>query len=320
MVKLTRLFHAADLHGSEACFRKVVASVKLYKPDVITICGDLTGKGIIPIIERPDTTFTASFFGKEYAMRTQQEVGSLVEKIRLNGWYDWHCTPAQMDEFRASKELQTKIFSQVIPETMKRWVSMARDGLKGKNVRLFILPGNDDEFVVDEVLRDTGCDYITNPEGKIVQIDADHEMISTGYCNITPWHAYRDIPEEELAQKIEAMASQVKNMSSCIFNFHCPPFNTLLDAAPKLDKTLRPIMSGGATEMAPAGSVAVRNAIEKYQPFLGLHGHIHESRGVEKIGRTMCVNPGSEYGEGIVRGCLINMDKDSVKSYLFTSG
>lgn len=298
----------------------MIGSIGLYKPEILTIGGDLTGKGIIPIVERPDGTFNATLFSKEYTMRNQQEVDRLVEKIRYNGWYEWRCTSQQMDEFRASKERQAQIFSQVIPETMKRWVSMARDSLKGKNVKLFILPGNDDDFVVDEVLRDPGCDYIMNPEGRVVEIDADHEMISTGYSNITPWHAYRDIAEEELAQKIETMASQVKNMSGCIFNFHCPPFNTLLDTAPKLDETLKPVMSGGAMKMAPAGSIAVRNAIEKYQPILGLHGHIHESKGVEKIGRTMCVNPGSEYGEGIVRGCLINIDKDSVKSYLFTSG
>jgi len=39
-------------------------------------------------------------------------------------------------------------------------------------------------------------------------------------------------------------------------------------------------MSGGQMVFAGAGSRAVRNAIEKHQPMLGLHGHIHEAQGV----------------------------------------
>jgi len=66
--------------------------------------------------------------------------------------------------------------------------------------------------------------------------------------------------------------------------------------------------------------VAVREAIEKYKPLLGLHGHIHESRGVVNIGRTLCINPGSEYGEGIIRGAIVDLAKDKVLSYQLTSG
>jgi len=73
-------------------------------------------------------------------------------------------------------------------------------------------------------------------------------------------------------------------------------------------------------EMVPVGSKSIRDAIEKHQPLLGLHGHIHESRGSFKIGRTICVNPGSEYTEGILRGTIANLDKDSVKGFMLTSG
>jgi len=317
-MKLTRLLHVADLHGSEMCFRKVVKSVDLYKPDVITVGGDLTGKGIVPIVQQADGSFKSSFYDKAYEMRSKEEVAQLVEKIRMNGWYEWQCTPSDLDAFKASEEIQAKVFRQVIPDTMKRWVSYAEEQLRGKNVRMFMLPGNDDYFVIDEALAVS--DSIVNPEGKVVMVDDDHEMISTGFTNITPWHAERDIPEEELARKIEDMASKVKNMKSAIFNLHCPPYGTMLDSAPKVDDQLRPVMSGGGVVIAPAGSTAVRAAIEKYQPLLGLHGHIHESRGIEKIGRTLCINPGSEYGEGILHGCIVNLSKDDVKSYLLTRG
>ncbi len=72
--------------------------------------------------------------------------------------------------------------------------------------------------------------------------------------------------------------------------------------------------------MVSVGAVAVRNAIEKYKPLLGLHGHIHESKASEHLGRTLILNPGSEYGEGILRGVLVDLDDKKIQSHLFVQG
>ncbi|MEM4276506.1 MAG: phosphoesterase, partial [Thermoplasmata archaeon] len=111
------------------------------------------------------------------------------------------------------------------------------------------------------------------------------------------------------------LAATIKNMESAIFNFHDPPYGTPLDYAPKLRD-----MRQSAGEVEHVGSKAVYESIVKYQPFLGLHGHIHESRAVHKIGRTVVVNPGSEYGEGILKGVLLTLTDNKVKSHVFTSG
>jgi Icc-related predicted phosphoesterase len=146
-------------------------------------------------------------------------------------------------------------------------------------------------------------------------------MISTGYANITPWRCARDVPEEELMTRIESMAAKLKQPSRSIFNFHCPPYGTMLDVAPQLDENLKPKSSAtGGLQMAAVGSKSVLSAIEKYQPMLGLHGHIHESRGFQMIGRTLCINPGSEYTEGILRGFLAELTEDKVKDHMFVSG
>jgi hypothetical protein len=61
--------------------------------------------------------------------------------------------------------------------------------------------------------------------------------------------------------------------------------------------------------MQPVGSTSVRTAIERVQPLLGLHGrHIHESRGAVPIGRTLALNPGSSYEEGVLQGALVTLD------------
>src|SRR4029077_14474049 len=98
-----------------------------------------------------------------------------------------------------------------------------------------------------------------------------------------------------------------------------PPYGTGLDEAPKLDASMRPT-HGGAV-MKPVGSTAVREATQRYQPPLSVHGHIHESRGVAKLGRTLTVNPGSSYGDGVLQAALLDRDpkKGKVK-YVLLNG
>jgi len=159
-----------------------------------------------------------------------------------------------------------------------------------------------------------------NPEGQVIELDKHHEMLSSGFGNITPWRCPRDITEEELASKLEKLCATVKNMGNCIFNLHCPPHNTILDVAPKLDETLKAVTVGGAIMESNVGSTAILDAIKKYQPLMSLHGHIHESRGDCKIGKTVCINPGSEYTQGVLRGVLVVLGKNKIRNYVLTSG
>jgi Icc-related predicted phosphoesterase len=64
----------------------------------------------------------------------------------------------------------------------------------------------------------------------------------------------------------------------------------------------------------------LRAAIEKSQPLLGLHGHIHEGRGSSRIGRTLCINPGSMYEQGTLLGVLVKLGKDKIENYVLTQG
>jgi Icc-related predicted phosphoesterase len=110
-------------------------------------------------------------------------------------------------------------------------------------------------------------------------------------------------------------------MSRCIFNVHAPPWGTNLDVAPELDEDFKPKAEGGGLKMIPVGSTAVLEAIRTYQPLLSLHGHIHECSAGVKIGRTQCINTGSEYHEGVLRGSLIVLDrKKGVKNFALTVG
>jgi Icc-related predicted phosphoesterase len=154
----------------------------------------------------------------------------------------------------------------------------------------------------------------------VVRLDNGREILTLAFSNPTPWHTHRELPEDAIARWVNEQAAMLEHPESAIFNFHVPPFNTPLDLAPRLDQNLTKLMSpGGEPQMIHVGSTAVRAALERYHPLLGLHGHIHESRGTVTFGRTLSINCGSAYTEGALLGAVVDIDGDQVKAVL-TSG
>jgi len=314
----TRLFFVTDVHGSDRCFRKFVNAGKFYNANILVLGGDITGKMIVPIVKQPDGTHKAEFGGTAFEIKTQEQLAEVMKNIKDSGFYPFMAEPKDVEELSAKPELVPPLFKKLMKESITGWMKLAEERLKGTGIKCYVSPGNDDYFEIDEALD--SATYVINPEEKMVDIDGEHEMITLGWANHTPWNSPRECDEDVLHQKIEKMTVQVKDMKKALFNLHVPPINTIIDQAPKLDATLKPVISGGSIVMTSAGSTAVRASIEKYQPLAGIHGHIHESRGMVKIGQTQCFNPGSEYNSGILKGLLCDIDKDKVKSYMLTSG
>lgn len=328
---MLKILNVSDIHGSETCYRKFLNALVLYKADVGILCGDLSGKMINPIVKQADGSYLTTLMGQNRRAETEEELKSLEKDIALIGNYYFRTDPDEMTELRAEgktiegriDERATKIslsagkidslFEKLVLERLQHWMELAEERLKGKNIDVFMTAGNDDLLAVDSVIDNSSV--FVNPDLKKVFVK-EYEMISLSWSNPTPWDTSRECSEEELEEKIEGMASQVEDMNTAIFNFHIPPYDTLLDQAPKLSDKLVP----STDETIPAGSKAVLDAIKKYQPMLGLHGHIHESRGIVKIGQTICLNPGSEYSEGILRGVLVMIKKNKVKDFMFVSG
>jgi len=315
----TRIFYATDIHGSEVCYLKFLNCAKFYDADVLIMGGDITGKMLVPLVEQDDGTFKGTLLARQRVVAVGPELDALEKDIKYNGFYPYRTNPAELARLSEDSEYLESVFSRVMAEAFDRWLKLADTKLDGVNIKCFLTPGNDDQLCIDVAFR--GKKVMVNPEGTVARLDDDHEMISTGYCNMTPWLCPRDIPEEELEAKIVAMAEKVSSMDRCVFNFHCPPYDSTIDSAPLLDAQLRPVVGpDGQPKMVPVGSKAVRRSIEKHQPLLALNGHIHESRGAFKIGRTICLNPGSRYGEGVLQGLIVELDRGKVKAHQFTSG
>jgi Icc-related predicted phosphoesterase len=311
-----KIFFATDIHGSEVCWKKFLNSAAFYKADLVVLGGDVTGKIMVPVIVRPGS-FEVTLSGETHVVETEEEVRNIEQKIRNRGYYPTRVTPDELAELNEEDGSIDRRFTTEMVNTLDRWLDMADAKLRGGEVPCIVNGGNDDTFDIDKVIESSPC--VTFAEGKVVNLDGFY-LASMGYTNPTPWDTFREAPEANLAKRIDDVASQIPDMERAIFNFHAPPFDTGLDDAPALDENLRP-MHGGAV-MKAVGSTAVREAILKYQPMLSVHGHIHESRGIKKLGRTLAINPGSVYTDGVLQGAVIDLNekKGKVTRHILVNG
>ena len=321
--KPTRLFFATDLHGSERTYRKFINAGKFYGVDVIVMGGDIQGKLLIPIIKEANGHHRATLQGRVEHFSTDEELTSLKGRLDILGFYYKIMEEDEFHALSADPNSVNKLFHDLARQRLVNWVDLAEERLNGTGIKCFVTGGNDDEWDVLTAIKREGTKSLFAVENEMVYVDDDHTMISVGLSTPTPWKTPREVSEDELGRMIEEMAVKVPDMMKAIFNFHDPPKDSTLDTCPMLDWTKDPpqqIEQGGQAVMYGAGSSSVRAAIEKYKPMLGLHGHIHESQSVARIGRTTCINPGSEYAEGILRGCLVTFVDGEVQGFQMTSG
>jgi Icc-related predicted phosphoesterase len=319
-VARTRIYFVSDVHASERCWRKFLAAAKFYGAEVVIVGGDITGKFIVPVRAQPNGHWLVeNFLGRPWRVSTRAELAKLTAHIADTGQYAFETTDEEYAHYAGDQARIDELFRRLAMDRVRRWVDMAEDKLAGTGVQCLVSGGNDDFYEVDEALA--GSRVIENPDGRVLELPGGFEIIGVGYGNPTPWNCPRDIPEPELAGKIDEVAGRVARPERAVFSLHVPPYGSGLDFAPELDSELRMVMSGAGPQMIPVGSTAVRDAIARYQPVLSLHGHIHESRGVRRMGRSTVANPGSEYGEGVLDGVLVELDsRRGVTGIQLTSG
>jgi Icc-related predicted phosphoesterase len=322
--KRTKLFFVTDVHGSETTFRKFINAGAFYGVDLLILGGDIAGKIVVPILEHGQGRYRATIQSITQDVNGPQELEEFQKRAAKLGQYSAVVTPEEYDRLANDPAEVDALYHKLAADRLAGWVHLAEERLAGTGVRCYITGGNDDSVDVLEVIEREAREAVVNCEDKTVTIDDEgHVMVSLGLSNPTPWKTPREVPDEELDAHIERIVAGIDDFSRVIFNFHTPPVDSTLDTAAKLDWNTDPpkvITVGGTPVMIGAGSAAVRRAIEKYQPLLSLHGHIHESRGQTTIGRTVAVNPGSEYGESLLRGAIVTLSDDTVVNVQMTSG
>jgi Icc-related predicted phosphoesterase len=276
----------------------------------------MTGKAIVPIIHQGGDAYKVVLLQQESMLHGEDEVEEMVKKIKSRGYYPYRTTPDEITDLNAAPDRVDEIFSSEVLKTAEQWLAYADEKLDGTGIRCYVAPGNDDMFELDDLVRTSK--HVRLGEGQVIDLDKQHQMISSGWSNITPWHTFREEDEDKLRARYEAMISQLTDVKNSVFNIHVPPYGSTLDEAPELDENLRP--KYGGRSIVPVGSHAVRAVIDEYQPLLGLFGHIHEAKGTARLGRTLCINPGSMYEQGRLLGALINLGRNKIKNYILTTG
>jgi Icc-related predicted phosphoesterase len=318
----TRVFYAADIHGSQVTFRKFLAAASFYDVDALVFGGDLMGKALVPIV-RTNGGYRAAFQGRDEAFDADG-LETFTDSVERTGFY-WKVFDPDEHEVVGDDPLATHaLFHELASERLAAWLALAEERLAGTGVRLFMTGGNDDEPAVLETLERHDGDRVVACEGRLVELDDDHTMVTVGLSTPTPWDTPREASEVEIAAAIDAAVAGVPDIARCVFNLHCPPKDTPIDTCLKLEvrpgELPRPIREGGRFATTGGGSDAVREAIERYQPLVGLHGHIHESGGRFRIGRTQTFNPGSEYAQGVLQGVIVTLREGRLVSYQHTQG
>jgi Icc-related predicted phosphoesterase len=317
---MVRLFFVTDIHGSEKCFLKFLNSWKYYPVQILVMGGDVTGKGLVPIVRDENGHSRATLLGEEYDLTLESELQELEKNIRFNGFYPYRTNPEELALLEIDRFKKKELFSHLIVQQLEKWMQLAEDRLKESGVAAYIIPGNDDIYAIDDVLNQSN--YLINVDGKVKEIAPGWVMLGAGYSNNTPWNGPREYDEVEIAGRIDDMMKRVPRTTNphLIFNFHCPPYNSGIDTVQLVDENFRPRFQGIQPLLGPAGSKAILDAIEQYRPLLGLHGHVHEGKGVFKHQGTLAINPGSEYTSGILKGVIVTLNASKVDSYMFTEG
>jgi len=317
MAHKTRIYFATDVHGSSKCFRKFLNAGPVYGADVMVLGGDVAGKAIQSIVRGVDGKFHCSFIGTSYEVEAGPELEALEKLISDHGYYPYRAEPGELEARQAAGTLDD-LFLELMQERLTSWLALADERLRPQKKRLMFMLGNDDPPPLARLLD--AAPWGEHDEGKVLWLDDEHEMISWGFANRTPWNSYREQDEPDLRAALDRMAAGLAHPERAVVNVHVPPYGTQLDDAPVLDADLKVQQVLGQVSMAPAGSTAVCDFLTERQPLLGLHGHIHEASGIRRIGRTIAINPGSDYSTGTLNGALITLEKDKVSSHQLVRG
>ena len=317
MAGQTRILFATDLHGSSKCFRKFINAAPIYRADVLVLGGDLAGKAIQTIVREAGGRWRCRFIGVDYTLEDGPDLRALEQLIEDHGYYPYRAEPGELEALEANGGVES-LFVRLMEERLTAWLALADDRLRPTGVPLFLMLGNDDPQSLRPLLD--AAPWGTHAEGRVVMLDDQHEMISWGYSNITPWNSHREQTEEQLAETLRRLGADLANPERAVVNVHVPPFGTQLDDAPVLDADLRVVQVLGQVKFAPVGSTAVRDFLLETQPLLGLHGHIHESAGIRRLGRTIAINPGSDYATGSLHGALVTLKDGKVSAHQLVRG
>jgi Icc-related predicted phosphoesterase len=316
------VFYVTDLHGSQVAYRKFLNAAQAYRVDALICGGDVAGKQMYPIVPDSSGVQSVELDGRAHRLDSPDALAEAKAAIGSRGGYGVELSRDQANALAKDEAGRDALFTRLVQERLVEWIELAEERLNGSDVKVYVTGGNDDSIAMLQPLVDAGSERVIASEDRVVDV-CGYPMVSLGWSNRTPWDTPRETDEDKLSEMLASAVGRLDGYDRAIFNLHVPPKDSSLDTCAVLDTTKwppEPVFVGGEPQTFGAGSTAVDAIIRECQPMLSLHGHIHESAGVKKIGRTTCINPGSDYTDGTLRGAIIALRADSVKGVQRTTG
>lgn len=306
-----KIFFATDLHGSTVCFKKYLTAKEFYKVDYLFLGGDLSGKKITFLRKNSQGNYEINNTNKLIA--SGKELHNYLTTLEKQGIY-FEILESGNLELGEIEILE--IYKKKVYDRLNNWLELAEEKL-GEQDKIIAIAGNDDSFRIDNILMQSSKVVLANL--KLQNINGVFNILGYCYTTPTPWDTAREKNENAIEKDLVSV-NYTKNLMPLILNFHIPPKGIGLDATVALDKDLKPIMGSGGVKTINVGSKAVYNFVKKIKPSLGLFGHVHQAKGISKIGNTICINPGSVYYEGKLQGCICTFEDNKLISWQLTEG
>lgn len=322
-----KLLIVSDLHGSRMAYGKLSNAPRIYDCEAVIFAGDLTGKAVVPIVNVNDDLYEAVIFG-DHKTFPEKELENTIKTIEMSGYYTAVLSKSEYEELANDEKKIRDLFLRVEREKLEAAFQNIENKFSQKKTKIYILPGNDDSESISEFAREysSNSDIFVDIDERIAEV-GDLQLLGFGFSNKTPWNSPRELTEEQIEARLSDMFDKIdqSRLSKTVAVIHVPPHGTMIDQAPALTPDLRPVIKGGDAVMTSVGSTAVRKVIEKYSPMMGIHGHIHESPGVDYIRsntrrKVPVLNAGSEYQAGVLRGALVAVEDGNVDNVMLTRG
>src|SRR5512136_1894550 len=142
--KPLKIFFVTDIHGSNVGYRKFLNALKIYKVDVGILLGDLTGKMLIPLVEKAGGGWETLFMGAPTEAHTPEELEKLKKTIEMVGYYWVHLTTEQFHAYKADPKSLEELFKKLMLDRLREWMALADERLAGTGIPVYMAPGNDD--------------------------------------------------------------------------------------------------------------------------------------------------------------------------------
>lgn len=312
-----RFFYATDIHGSEICFKKFLRAATFYKAEMLLLGGDYTSKQLTFIVALGHR-WEVEIRGKLNILETRSELADFRSALLNQGVLTSVVSQDEFQELNRSETLKASLYEKEMRIALSRWRELAEASRKKYGgQQILTIPGNDDPQFSDEYL---GSGPFCSLHRRSLALDSAVRIVGVGGSNPTPWKTFREFSEEEIRRFLDETWSLPTDAMQTILMVHVPPWRSGLDNAPKLNVDLSYDLSLGETQRVPVGSTAVRKFLEEHSPAVALFGHIHESSGMTRIGRTLCINPGSSYWQGVLRGCKFSVNSGGVENFQLVEG